>query len=252
MPDVVIFASYGNDSIALIQHFAEAEERNVTVAYSDTGWADPAWVKRVEAGEVFARAQGFDTVRIPSMGFVPLARMRKAFPRNGMQFCTTHLKILPAAAWLDSVDPGCETICAVGVRRAESKARASWPEWTESSDKHGGRSLWAPLVRHSDEERDALILRAGFPILPHRSMECYPCVNANKADLRMLTEERVTEIEEIEASMGVTAKGSPRTLFRPTTKGGAVGIRECVKWGHSAHGAYEPPSSGCDSGMCAM
>ena len=252
MPDVVIFASYGNDSIALIQHFAECNERNVTVAYSDTGWAAPDWADRVAQGEALATSAGFATARIPSMGFVPLARMKKGFPANGRQFCTTYLKILPAQAWLDSVDPERETICAVGVRREESRARAAWPEWTEESDKHGGRSLWAPLVRHTEEQRNALILRAGFAVLPYRSQECYPCVNANKSDLRLLTPERVEEIAELEASMGVTSKGSPRTLFRPAPKSGAVGIRECIKWANSSHGAYEPPSSGCDSGMCSL
>jgi len=37
--DYVIFASYGNDSIALIQWAHEHNLKNVTVAYSDTGWA---------------------------------------------------------------------------------------------------------------------------------------------------------------------------------------------------------------------
>ena len=39
----VIFASYGNDSIALIQWAHERDLTDVAVAYSDTGWGAP-WI----------------------------------------------------------------------------------------------------------------------------------------------------------------------------------------------------------------
>ena len=251
---LVVFVSYGNDSIALVQRFAESDVLRkydrVLCAYSDTGWASREWPDRVVQGETLARSHGFEPCRIPSIGFVALARLRKGFPRNGMQFCTTVLKIEPAQVWLDEVDPDREAVCAVGVRREESRARAAWPEWAESSDKHNGRSLWAPLVRVTIEERDALVRRAGFEPLPHRSMECFPCVNSNRTDLRLLTEERIEELAAIETSMGYTGEGKPRTLFRPYRHGGAVGIREVVRWAQSERGEYEPPTAGCDSGFC--
>jgi 3'-phosphoadenosine 5'-phosphosulfate sulfotransferase (PAPS reductase)/FAD synthetase len=250
--DHVIFASYGNDSIALIQWMANNGYTSCYVAYSDTGWASPDWAERVDAGERLARSLGMIPVRISSMGFVPLARLKKAFPRNGMQFCTTELKIRPATAWLDTVDPDVELTCVVGVRREESRSRQRWPEYTPDSDKHGGRDLWAPMVRVLEKERDALVRQAGFEVLPHRSMECYPCVNANRADLRMLSDERVAEIAEIEKSMGFTSKGKPRTMFRPYRHGGAVGIEEVKRWADSDRGQYEPPAGGCDSGMCGL
>lgn len=255
---LVAFVSYGNDSIALIQRLHESESLRkydrVLCAYSDTGWASSEWPDRVERGEALARSYGFEPHRISSMGFVALARLRKGFPRQGMQFCTSELKIVPAQAWLDGVDPAREAVCAVGIRREESRARASWPEWTEESEKHDGRSLWSPLVRVTTDERDALLRRAGFEPLPHRSMECFPCVNSNRADLRLLTDERIDELAALEASMGFTGEGKPRTIFRPYRHAGAVGIREVVRWARSERGQYEPPDddagSGCDSGFC--
>lgn len=83
-------------------------------------------------------------------------------------------------------------------------------------------------------------------------MECFPCINASRSDLRMLSDSRVDEIEEIEQSMGYTTNGKPRTMFRPASKMGAVGIREVKRWADSDRGQYEPPSGGCDSGMCGM
>ena len=43
----IIFASYGNDSVALIQWAHERRLTDVTVLYSDTGWAADWWAERV-------------------------------------------------------------------------------------------------------------------------------------------------------------------------------------------------------------
>lgn len=245
----VVFVSWGNDSIALVQHLVEQGKTDCICVHSDTGWSAPDWADRVKAGEEFAEASGFESVKIPSIGMEKLVQLKKGWPSNQHQFCTKELKIAPALAWLDRVDPDKEAVCVIGVRREESKRRASFPEWVEESSGHGGRSLWAPLVRVQTPERDALIKRAGFDVLTHRSMECYPCVNANRADLRMLTDERVREIEKMESDMGFTRNGKPRYMFRPHRFKGAQGIREVKRWADSERGEYEP-SGGCDSGWC--
>ena len=257
--DFVLFCSYGNDSIALIQWMAEKGYRDrCAVAYSETGWASDEWGERVVKGECLARGYGFETHRLkPSPplenGFVSLVRLKKAFPRNGMQFCTGLLKIAPAAEWLEKVDPERDVTCCVGVRREESRSRAKWPEFTPESSAHGGRELWAPLVRVGTADRDSLIRRAGFEPLPHRSKECYPCINANRGDLRLLSEERIRRIEILEGEMGHTSKGKPRTMFRPYRHQGAVGIREVIRWAWSERGKYDPEDGGgCDSGMCGI
>lgn len=249
-----VFTSYGNDSIALLQWLHEAGKTGVYCVFSNTRWGSAAWTKRVEAGEALAKSYGFHPIRLDSMGMVPLVRLKKGWPRQGLQFCTEHLKIKPAIAWLEATDPELDLDCVVGIRREESRSRSRWPEWTMFSDKHGGRDLWAPLVRHRQADRDALLERAGFEPLPHRSMECYPCVNANRTDLRMLTgdEDRIAAIEAFETEMGFTSKGKPRVMFRPYRHQGATGIREVMRWAESGHGQYEPPSGGCDGGFCGI
>ncbi len=158
----------------------------------------------------------------------------------------------PALEWLDKVDPDREAICVIGVRREESRRRAQFPEWTEESEKHGGRDLWAPLVRVREKERDALVRRAGLEILPHRSMECYPCVNANRQDFLLLDEARIAEIEKLEQSMGHTSKGKPRYMFRPGRFAGRPeGIREVIEWARSKRGEYAKRKA-CDSGWCGL
>jgi aryl carrier-like protein len=70
----VIFASYGNDSIALIQWAHERRLSGVHVAYSDTGWAAEWWLARVEVAEAWAQGLGFTTHRIASEGMEALVK----------------------------------------------------------------------------------------------------------------------------------------------------------------------------------
>ena len=249
----VLFASYGNDSMALIQWAYDQGLDDVTVLYSDTGWAADWWLDMVEEGEQFAQERGFKTDRTESIGLPELVRQKKGWPRQGLQFCTTELKILPAQRWLDLHDPDKQAICMVGVRRCESANRSDFPETVMDSPKHGGREVWAPLVRHTDEMRDKLLHKAGFNVLPHRSMECYPCINSNRTDLRELAAdpERIAEIDGIEKELGYTSKGKPCTMFRPYRHMKATGIREVVRWAESDRGKFEPDTNLCENqGWC--
>jgi len=216
----VISSSYGNDSIALIQ-WASEQRLECTVVYCDTGWAAPGWEERIKEGEAFARDCGFKVVRVQSMGFEDLVRMKKGFPANQYQFCTAHLKGIPFLNWIDEVDPGRKAVVLIGKRRAESRARAKTPEFMKS-EYHGDRTVWHPLYKHSDKDRNGLLKTACFDVLPHRSQECSPCVNANRADFLLLTKSQIERVSALEVEMG-------RPMFRPK-RFGAVGIYGVLAW----------------------
>lgn len=251
-PAYVLFASYGNDSAALIHWAYKRGLGNLVVAYSDTGWAHPTWPERVTQAETWVKSLGFQHARIKSEGMLSLVERKKAWPRGGggkFQFCTQELKQKPALAWLDEVDPEKEATCMIGVRRVESPNRAQFPEFIESSVNHGGRSLWAPLVRHGDLDRDCLLMGTPFTPLPHRSRECWPCVNARKGEIAALSEERIGTIREAEYRAGTNSKGNQRVMFSPKRSAGAVGIDQVVEWARGDRGEDSQLSS-CESGWC--
>ena len=244
-PRFIIFCSYANDSVALIQWAYEQGLKDVVVVYSDTKWSAPWWRNRVEWLEFWVYSLGFYTDRTDSLGFVELARNKKAFPTQQFQWCSYILKIEPGSRWLSENDPDARAVCLVGVRREESQDRADFPRVLLSSTNHGGRVMVAPFADFSEAERDALLTRAGLTPLPHRSMECSPCINSNRQDLQALTPDVIDGVAAVEEMMtrdfGLTKNGKPRTLFRPHRHMGAVGIREVVKWAHSPRGKYQPP-----------
>lgn len=236
----VISSSYGNDSTALIQWAHERGLEGVTVAHCDTGWAAHNWAQRVEKGRALAVKYGFKVATCQSKGMEQLVRDRKGFPGNGMQFCTTELKIMPFLDWIDSVDPDCKATVLIGKRRAESNARKDIPE-TYESEIHGGRTVWHPLCAHSDEERNELLMRAGVEILPHRSRECHPCVNANRQTFLSLTSGEIERVNALEVEIG-------KAMFRPK-RFGALGIYGVIAWAKDGRnrGSIEDEKAECAS-----
>lgn len=226
----VIFSSYGNDSVALIQWAADEGLTGVAVVFTDTGWAADGWMDRVAKAETWAQGFGFSTYRTHSIGFRQLARDKKGFPTQQFQWCSFILKIEPGRRWLEEHDPECRAICLIGVRREESQDRANFPAWLVKSVNHGGRMMLAPFVDFDAERRNALIVKAGFEVLPHRSREC-KCINSKRADMRRFTDADWQEIEAAEAEIG-------KTMFRPHRHMGAKGAAEVRRWANSEHGKY--------------
>lgn len=218
----IISASYGNDSMAMIQWAHDTNLPEVTIAYCDTGWAAPGWFLRVEEGEKLARGYGFSVVRLNSIGMAELVRIKKGWPGNGQQFCTAHLKGVPFLSWADEADPQCKAVVLIGKRRVESEARKNTPEFIQSSPYHGGRKIWHPLYAHTDAERNELLSRAGVDVLPHRSLECNPCVNANRGDFLRLTAGEIERVNDLECEIG-------KPMFRPK-RFNAMGIHGVIVW----------------------
>jgi len=247
-PMFAISSSYGNDSVAMIQWAHERSLSNVHVVFVDTGWAAPGWLDRVDRLEPWVKSLGFAVVHLKSeVTFEELVTKKKGFPNQRHQWCSGILKGLPFLTWIDDADPENKATILIGKRREESHERADTPEFIESSVYHGGRRVWHPLYLHTKAERDELIGRAGFDVLPHRSKECTPCVNANRDDMRRLSEEDIQRVEDLESRVG-------KTMFRPKRHGGAKGIRRVIAWAYADRGKYDDRQeqlfNQCSSGYC--
>jgi len=250
----IIFSSCGNDSVALIQWAIDNNLDDLVVAYSNTQWASKEWPARVEEVKGFVEKAGGTFHEISSEGMSALAKRKKAFPANGMGFCTYELKILPALNWLDIVDPEKKATCYTGIMRIESENRKNYPEKTKNSPNHGGRTLLCPLAKFTIGQRDDLLNKAGFDVLPYRSKECSPCINATLKDIQNLDERDIIKVITLEDDLGVGERsGKPKYMFRPHRMGGACGIREVKERADHGGGSYSPLQDdmfGCDSGFC--
>ncbi len=241
-----IFSSGGNDSIALMRWVAKNKPKDKNyVIYSNTNWAIEWWADRVKRIKKYANSHNLEFVELFSEGMEAMVRRKKGWPMaaSKMQFCTEELKVKPAREWMIKQDPEMDAICYTGIRREESQNRENAPAFIEMSERHGGRKLYCPLVEMLAPERNELVKEAGFEILPHSSMECFPCVNSNRSNFRLLAQypDRVDYIANIEKEMGFTSKNNPRVMFRPYRHMGAIGIKAVIDWASCGKGKYKLP-----------
>lgn len=199
----VILGNFGNDSLAVLQWAIEAQLADLYFVSVDTGWAAPNWLDRIKQGSDYARSHQVTVVRLQSAAsFAEAVCDRGEFPNKKFQWCPGLLKGLPVNDWLDSVDPACEAKLYMGKRRLASRANRGLTATIEASEHYQDRSLHYPLLELTEAERDALITRAGFPVLNHRSLECDPCIHSTWADLSRLEDAQVDATEALEKATG--------------------------------------------------
>lgn len=224
MEKYVIFGNYGNETIGLIQWAAEHKLQNVWVVSVDTQWAAAGWQARVEAGEKLATSKGFSVARLQAkLGFAELVKEQGDFPSSQYQWCAGFLKALPLIDWLDSIDPTCETILMLGNRRALAQGQATLTEYNEESEHFGGRKIWHPLYQHTDEQLQALVLTCGLDYLPHRSLECDPCVNNTNQDFLRLQKLDISKTSRLEKAM-------KKHIFKGDSCCDAEGVEQVINW----------------------
>lgn len=242
----LLSSSCGNDSVAMLLQQVELGTPDLHVVYCHTGWASKKWPARIAQVKDYCKEHStpFTELR-PEKDFAQLMRERKGFPMPGRTWCSFWLKAMPFLLFADQIDPDCKATVMIGKRRDESPARKNTPEFIESSENHGGRRVHHPLAYVTEAQRDAILIRGGFEIIPTRSKECSPCVNANRTDMRDLDDDDIHKTVSLETEVG-------QNMFRPHHHMGAKGFEQVMVWAKSPRGKYEPPeqASGCTEGYC--
>ncbi|ODN43597.1 phosphoadenosine phosphosulfate reductase domain-containing protein [Piscirickettsia litoralis] len=227
----IIFSNYGNDSIALIQWAYENKLDNLTVVHILTGWQNPQWQARLDQGQALAERLGFRVVHLKAQhDFASLMKERKSFPTTKFQWCAGILKGLPLLEWLDEADFDCEATILVAHRRAASRANQQLPEYIDESEHYGDRRLWHPLYLCSNNDRDALIERSGLEKLPHRALECDPCVNSDDADLLRLDSDPATINRTVQLEQQIH-----QPMFSPQRFANASNLKDVIIWLKQEH-----------------
>ncbi len=244
----LLSSSCGNDSVAMLIKAQLDGLEDLTVVYCHTGWAAASWAARIQRVRDYCElVAGVPFVELNApRDFATLMRDRKGFPMPGKTWCSFWLKALPFLEYADEVDLACEAIVMIGKRRDESPARRDTPEWIESSEQHGGRRVHHPLAFVTEAQRNRLLTDHGFEVLPTRSQECAPCVNANRTDMRALTETEIQRTIDLEGEVG-------QNMFRPHHHMGASGFKQVIQWARAPRGKYEPPEppgATCTEGYC--
>jgi len=266
---LVASVSGGKDSTALILALLEAGLVTRYV-FADTGWEAPETYTyldtlRTKLGIVI------DVVGVPG-GMLAIATKKAGFPQRKGRWCTEKLKMIPIREYHRAI--GADVVNVVGVRAEESAKRAAMSELED--DAEWGGWVWRPLLRWSVAEVLAIHHRHGVPVNPlykrgHNRVGCYPCINADKEEIRLVAEHSPERIDEIRAHelaqsterarRNTSGEGNFKhltsTYFSARESLGPRGIDEVVEWSRTDHGGKQlpllasVPSGGCMRwGLC--
>lgn len=200
----IVSISGGKDSTAVALALRESGVP-YRMVFADTGWEAPETYAHLD--HLRSKLGPIDVVGVPG-GMVEKIRHRAGFPARMQRWCTQELKLEPLRAYHDEIEEreGIETCCVMGVRAAESEARAKMPVFVDepSGDRRWGGWIWRPILGWSVQEVLAIHHRHGVDVNPlykrgHGRVGCYPCIFANKEQVRLLAEYSPSRVDEIRA-----------------------------------------------------
>lgn len=249
---VVASVSGGKDSGALSLWLTEQGIDHDRV-FCDTGWERESTLEYVR--DVLPRHLGPITWLRAEKQMTEMVREKGMFPSRLRRFCTVELKVKPIQKHINAlVARGMDLVNAVGIRAAESKARAElteW-EWSEGFD----CEVWRPLIAWTEDDVIAIHKRHGLPpnplyLLGAKRVGCWPCIQSSKVELRVLAmndPQRLVQIGALEREVTASAQaradaaGVPlkhaRTFFQaPRGRKGTWPIERVAAWSLTAHGA---------------
>jgi 3'-phosphoadenosine 5'-phosphosulfate sulfotransferase (PAPS reductase)/FAD synthetase len=186
-----------------------------------------------------------------------IARKKGMFPSKQRRWCTELLKVKPLAAHLQALmDTGADIVSAVGIRAAESEARAKMPEW-EWSDLMDCE-VWRPLIRWTEQDVIDIHQRHGLRpnplyLLGAERVGCWPCIHSRKSEIRLIADSdpgRIAELRALEVEVTTAARAvveargetlkHARTWFQAPLGGeGTWPIDKVVDWARTSHGGRQ-------------
>ena len=274
---VVASVSGGKDSAALSLWLTEQGVDHDRI-FADTGWEHPDTYEYLR-GPLAEKLGPITEARSKVGGMQEWVKKKGMFPSRLRRFCTEELKIKPIKKHLQTYD--CEVVNTVGIRAAESAARAKMPRWEvwRALD----CDVWRPLIEWTEQDVIDTHVRHGLapnPLYLRGSgvsrVGCWPCIFSRKREIAQvaeLTPWRIDEIREMESETVEAAKARyakkgetleskgyhPPTFFHRQSKsgnGGFVDIDSTVAWSRTSHGGkqlmlLDTEPEGCVKwGMC--
>lgn len=243
---IIVSVSGGKDSTATCLHL-----RDLGIPYQaifmDVGWDNAAtydylrndlpsilgpitWLRHevpLVEGYEDATLEIERCLGISPSSMVRMCVFKSIFPSRVMRWCTEQLKVIPAIQHFQAIKADSVVVVnAIGVRRAESKARSVLPEF-EWSAAHGGVLVWRPLIDWSEDQVIELHRRHGVRPNPNylsgaSRVGCWPCIFARKDEIRRIAD---TDPNRIKAMQMLETLVAERARNRRIKNGKPLGAK---------------------------
>lgn len=245
----IVSVSGGKDSTAMYLWAMESFGNDFLAVFADTGHEHPVTLNYVRNLPAMAKGPAVHWTKADlteplkrkelarsDSPFFDMLMVKGMMPSGNKQFCTTVLKLEPIRAWIETVRGDDDVFIYLGIRAQESAKRAKLPpkEFSEFYD----AEVIRPILNWKIEEVFEIHKKHGIEPNPLYAngmsrVGCFPCINANKMDLRTLPDWAWDKIRKWEQSLGVP-------WFKPGLVPGTQGcptIDQVREWCHTERGA---------------
>lgn len=225
-PDLIVSVSGGKDSTATCLHLFELgyTKQDIKPVFMDTGWESLETYRYLEEleetiGKIHRIRKHQSIEDFPIMAkdfiyelekdlgresdFVRVVFKMQFFPSGFQKFCTRTLKLEPIKIYFETLEN--DYVDIIGVRRAESKARANVEEWEFNTNLDCW--VWRPIYKWT--EKDVIDIHHRFGLIPNRMylngssrVGCNPCIYARKSEFKILSKQRIDFLEKFEKMLG--------------------------------------------------
>lgn len=213
---VILSVSGGKDSGAASLYLTELGIDHDRV-HMLTGWDSEITMDYIR-GPLTAKLGPILEIRGPLL-MEELIEKKGMFPSRQRRFCTEELKVFPMQRYIAArVDAGEDVINAVGIRRAESKARSKMAEWEWSAG--FDCEVWRPLIDWTTDDVIAIHQRHGLAPNPlylkgARRVGCWPCIMASKGEIKTIADSDPAQIDRLRSLEG---RVSEKALVRRSAR----------------------------------
>ena len=203
------------------------------------------WEKQGVSDEILDSARKY---LVPTgIPFLDLCLWKSMFPSSNSKFCTYQLKIRPMYEQiiLPYLEQGYDVINVTGVRADESPSRENSPPFSIENDLNGAlHIILNPILHYTTDDVFALSRKYGIqnnPLYTKGSTRvgCYPCIYANKDDIKEMGlryPDEVARIGEWEKLVASCSKTGSATFFKPTKTCPTPTIENKVIWSKTKWG----------------
>ena len=208
----IISISGGKDSTAcILWALNNLNKDNLEFVFLDTKWEHELVYKYLNYLE---NELNIKINRIESEGMLELSKRKKMMPNRVYRFCTENLKIKPFNEYIykNYIEKNIDFIVIQGIRREESQARADTEVFAEKKETYNRKSFMVknlyPIVDWTTKQV--------FEYLKQNNIEpnelykkgfsrvgCYPCIFANKGELKLLAGDKkyLKRLRDLEAEV---------------------------------------------------
>jgi 3'-phosphoadenosine 5'-phosphosulfate sulfotransferase (PAPS reductase)/FAD synthetase len=137
--------------------------------------------------------------------FLDMMLWKGRAPSAKAQFCTEHLKLWPIKFYLTNNFAGQPWVMYTGIRAGESERRSKMSAFSYN-DFFDCESI-LPMLYNTEEEQFEILEHFGVPPNPlyalgYGRVGCFPCIHANKKELKLLPDWAWDRLEYYESQVG--------------------------------------------------